>query len=281
MAWQYTRLESTSSGRQKNKRTAQEVYAVIFNSNATAIDAETASGIPSIGSTWSGDPLRRCVSISAKESNTRRIWEVTCSYESLDADEATALENPLLRPVTVSMDGETIEEPFVIDHDEKPVLNSAGQPFENGGTITKTYRIIKATKNFATGTIQWGSIEYQNTVNTNSFSIKNGAITIAPRMGYLQSLTGEVGISENGVTYDRVSISVKVQGKSYYPYSLLDMGLEELDSGELKKILDKDGKEIKHPWPLNGSGAAKANPTDTPATLDFRLPEAAWGINFN
>ena len=251
--------------RQGAIRTGTRVYQVQVDgltddaeSVLSADDGTTA--VDEVGDAWSATSTATCKSQKAGAFNEDQLtYEVTCEYSSKSEEE---VEDPLSRPNQYSYTSEQLTEPYFRDTDDLPVTNSAGEPYDelpqrevSRGTITITRNVASYSDVAAEG--------FRGLINSSDVTI-NGATYNARKLritGYNASGPNE----ENGVTFWTETITI-AKNAAGWDHLLEDRGRNELDSGKLKPILDAHGEAVELPYPLDGAGAAKAAPTDTPAT---------------
>jgi hypothetical protein len=76
------------------------------------------------------------------------VWTATLDYGPWDPQEHTATGNPVDQPVTVTIEGQNSEKPVDLDVDDKPILNSAFDPFDPGITRDEARIVLRFRKNF-------------------------------------------------------------------------------------------------------------------------------------
>jgi hypothetical protein len=286
MAWISTKrlghldTSATTADGSKIERTASEYYLVRYDAPATATEAERASGVPDLGATSTGDIARRFKSKSSKmvDESARSEWLVQVDFSTL-APEAPE-ENPIDRPDEISWDFEDSSQPYFTDYDPagpKPVVNAAGEPFEQflereTGSITATVRRYVAYDDYDPAQ----AILYKDAINAGSFTLdgktigagqaKMGGIPAGPR----QTVT----IAETEIHYREVTFKLKFR-RTWS--DLIDArGYNELgDDGKLTPIYQSETdpslppKPVDKPYPLDVDGHALPNPTDAPFEHEF------------
>lgn len=244
----------------------QRIYRVVMD-NPASDDATTALSatdgvvsVPAIGATWG---QAKAVRKSAAKVAEGVAYDVTVQYSSKSGDQPEEVENPLNRPWEYSYDDTPITEPYFFDVEGLPCANSAGEPFDTLperevtiGQIT----IVRNVASFDDSTAQG----YRDKINSDSVTIRG--TTYAAGQLRIRAISAQGPFEENGVTFWRETIVVAKKADKW-EHKFEDRGYSELDEGKLKPILNADGEQVVRPWPLDGSGAAKASPTDEPATL--------------
>lgn len=266
-----------SYGRDGQTRKGERTYRVRFAGDGSvhsAKDAESASDgsntIPTIGAAWSsGDPAKVKGRNATKGEQDQHTYEVTVSYSS-ESGSVETIENPLARPTDYSYEDESVTEPYFRDTDDAPVVNSAGDDFQDLPERERVVGNITITRNVATfndATAQG----YRDKINNADKTI-NG-VTYLARVLRIRSWTATGPHEENDVTFWTETIKIGKRVDTWDDF-FEDRGLNELEGGQPKPITDADGQAIQLPYPLDGSGAKKANATDAPAIIT-RKPYAA------
>ena len=256
-------------------KTAREIYLVVFDSPASAVAAEVAAGVPVRGAAHPEDATRtaRSKRPTCLDESNRQHWQVEVTYSDAPPEAGEGEEpeeNPLARPMEVSWDFSTQEEAYFVDNDPdepKPVVNSAGQPFEELLTREVAAIVVSVRRNVTTFDPAAG-MTMMDKLNAAPFDLDG--VTIAARQAKLVGLgVGPVQI-ENGVTFREASFTLKI--RENWDDVIEDRGFSQLDSnGKLTEIVQgSPPTRVDKPWPLDGEGKAKANPTDKPAPLTFK-----------
>lgn len=259
----------------KGTYTGKRIYQVSVNASASAEAILTATdgadAIPSINDTWdgndTGDDGLKCISKKVKRwQEDLYTFEVTVNYSSSSEEQEQAQKtttSPLAEPTQYSYSDQMFQEPYFRDTDDVPIVNSAGEQYAqmptrdaSRGSITITHNVSSFNDATAEG--------YRNKINTASATI-NGH-SYAARTLRVRSINATGPSERNGVTYWKETWVI-LKNLDTWDEVFEDRGLNQLDTnGEPKRILDADGIEVSKPYPLDGNGAAKALPTDAPAT---------------
>ncbi len=237
-----------------------------------AVNADDGTeSIPDIGDAWKvGSVLKaRGYDVSHVENDDSYYYSVTVNYSSKDDSDQVTIENPLARPTIYSYEDSLIQEPYFRDEttpNALPAVNSAGDDFTDLPLRDRSEGVIVITRNVASFSDTAAEI-YRNTVNSSSVSI-NG---ISYSAGTLRIIGWSANgpNEENGVTFDTETIRIAKRSAGWDDI-YEDRGLHKLDSGKRVPILDGNNLAITVPYPLDGSGGAKTNPTDTPATITLK-----------
>jgi len=145
---------------------------------------------------------------------------------------------------------------------------------------------VTITKNIAPG--DWDPITaatflYPATA-VNNASMTIDGVSVTTGQARITGIKCTSTKTRAGVSYRTRTITIKA--RSSWDHVVEDRGFNELDpdnSGKVRQITKGTPPvKVDKPWPLDGSGAAKANSTDAPATLTFKPYPAkdfsVWGI---
>lgn len=164
------------------------------------------------------------------------------------------------------------------------ITNSIGVPFPDGLKEAFADAVYTFEKNLTTD--NWVTISdaldgFMNRVNSEDFSIHYRGATkkFTARTVWLTQASSEPGY-ENGVPYERVSVTLRVR-KDGWLRKVLDMGVLHYlnddptpDNPKIQPIRDSNGDPITQPVPLDGRGSvvakSGANPNGLPVFLKFR-----------
>jgi hypothetical protein len=226
----------------------------------------------------------RLIDITASpESPDGQIWKVVGRWETQYQDEFEP--NPLQRAPRIRLNGQLLSKVARFDRDGEAIVNSAGDPPDPELTLDEASGVITIQRNLAVG--DPAVIEYVNHVN------------IAPFLGFpaeslrILNLETDGPNSENGVIYWSYSATIeykkpgttRIDGSSNQAYKgqdvlFLDQGLRRKIGGNVRAIVDSDGREVSTPVLLDGNGAVLSNPSASGASyrrieyyplLDFAL----------
>lgn len=284
-----------SSSRSATGRKAKRTFIVEYEADTppeSLAEVETAddgtTSIPAIG-----DPIdetdsdRLAVLITVRPRNdTGLLFDVEVDYETREQGEID--ENPLNAPVEYDWDFSASSQPYFKDESDEPklVTTSAGEPFEKLLEREVGEVVVTITRNIEPE--DWdpetaASFMFPATaVNDDTITIEG--TTVAAGQARFAGVRCSGIKKSNGVQYRTRVITLKL--RSSWDDVVEDRGFFEKDSanpGKLKEINagTPPGKPEK-PWPLDGSGAAKANAADAPAELTFvpypSMDFSVWGI---
>lgn len=266
--------------------TGERSWLILFSDGPgstapTAAEALGAPGVAAKGEAFDADHPTTVVVAINYELTGRRSARVVATYEGPEPDEGGDTTptgaSPLDEPPQFRFGGSLTSEPFFRDVDDQLMTTSAGEEFADLPVRVRPQFTISITRNrssFNHGTAA-AAIPMVNAAAT----LINGT-TYAERTLRLDNVTAEGPLERNGVTYWRVTTNLTARAITW-DVLLEDRGLYETDDdGQLVPILDANGSPVLTPYPLNGSGKARPNPTDAPAIIDRRAYEVgsldAW-----
>jgi hypothetical protein len=188
------------------------------------------------------------------------VWEVEVGYDNShkaddppDPDEAD--------PFTITPRMEKIELPMEVDLDGNLVRNSAGQKFDTPPMLELFYPV------FTVGRTEYGNpcrrmTDFTNRVNGTPFWGQPPGKVLMKSIMPGTSVTW--GAPAWQVQYE-IAINIYFDFLDLWQLEILDMGMQErsdengfehgfYNTTPLKAILDKQGKEVTQPVPLDGKG---------------------------
>lgn len=237
--------------------------------DGTAV-AITASGVPSYGDPHPQDSTATARSIDAAPiGDARDVFQVVVEYSN-DGEFTAPQVNPLDRAPEIDYSSDEATEDYFLDasDDSRAVVNSSGEPFENSLTRERGGMVITVVRNEANHDAV-AADAFSNTCNSDPVLLDG--TTYAPGTLKLSPIRAtKVTETFNGseVVYYRRTFVLKARAEGWDD-SALDVGLNELRSGQLVPITDAAGLPVRRPYPLE-SGAAKPEPTDPADVLSFR-----------
>jgi hypothetical protein len=284
------RRSSIKDGKPSHTRAFIVITDDINDGTAVAIKAE---GVPVYGEDHPDDDACSVTSIEADPVNdSSNHFEVTCEYTTTDTIFVT-IDNPLDRPPEVSWNSSEATCSYFLDcsNPPKPVVNSAGEPFDaylerEVGELTITITMNEETYDAAEAD------QFSHTINDgpviiDSTTFAEGKLKLSP----IQASKVKERIEQEGVvmelTYYKKTYNLKARREGWNDKPL-DTGLNEkigdLATGfKLKPILDATNQPIKKAAALNGQGKKQSgDPNETPVTLEFEpYPKKAWSFPWN
>lgn len=280
----------------KNEREHERVFLAHWSGYVDPYVACTSSDgsttIPARSDAHPADSAALCYQIEAvplmeqANDNGTMVYEVRVRYTTRQ-DWGSLATPPLSRPAEYSGGGQSGTESFLFDVDDVPVVNSAGDRFEDLPVRENAAQSITITRNESSLALDDFAL-YSHAINSDSVTILG--ITFDPQTLKLDPPQWQ-RLTEDGTTYYRVTYTLRIRPLSgRYPdgwrLTLDDVGYNEKTtaggSTTVRGIVDAHGKELRRPWPLNGSGVKKTNITDAPARFYWKayLELAFAGFGF-
>jgi hypothetical protein len=213
--------------------------------------------------------------------NGDRQFEVLCEF---DTTTGLSQDNPLDAPWGYNYTYQESTENYFIDRSDpngdtgttnKPVVNSAGDAFQQFMTRENGMLAITITRNVSSYSPAALDV-YKHTVNMAAVTIDGtqyaiGTLKLSPITATKNTVTLQ---DMTVVTYYAETLTLKARHEGWNQ-TVLDVGFNTLvgskanNTQKLQPIMDANGNPITKPWPLDGTGNAKPNATDTPANLTF------------
>jgi hypothetical protein len=281
---------SDRSSQRDGRIIVHQVFQVILDDPAggalAALFADDGTRhVPAYGELIDAGGPYVCIGKDAQTfSDTGTHWEVSCEFATPTRAEVQRWTAPIDRDVEFGWEYAEKTEEYFKDINDKPVVNSAGEPFDVNPTREAGELVIHLTRNQYT----FDAAFYDGFRHTiNEYAVVLDGTTYAPGTLKLspvncqkvtESVANGIGGSEQDVTYYKLTFTFKARAdgwKDYFP----DVGYNELDSGGKLKEIQKTTPpgRVDKPYPLDGLGAKKANPTDVPAELEFEpYEEMDW-----
>jgi len=221
----------------------QELDTEIFS----ATDGTTEGTIPVTGS-YSGGYF---LTDKAGKWVGPCIWEVTCNW--------TYPTSPFGVPI-YRISGVQWQQPASYDKDNKAIVNSAGQPFDN--PPSKTYYDEEVNVSFLlnpSGGLDISTLRnYRGKVNSTTCTLSGNNTAYAARQLKVDSVDLDTVIV-GGYAFWQVCIRFLSRVDTFQDV-LLDHGFATKDgSGNLTIIKDKNGEPLQQPTLLDGAGGKLAN----------------------
>jgi hypothetical protein len=197
---------------------------------------------------------RRVASLSAAEHDDGYSWLVDIGYSTTATDPT---ENPLTDPVKVSGSQSARQVPIEFDKDGNPILNTAGDPFQEILFAEDFDDTLQLTFNRAVVPFSAAQSAKRTTNSTPILGLAIGTVRYAGMSFQPQ---------EHDVVGPYYSITIGLALAADWKKRILNQGFRELDNGELKPI-KKGGKDVSQPVLLAIDGTALPE-NGTPVTLE-------------
>jgi hypothetical protein len=218
------------------------------NKNNSRLNISQTPGLPIVGVTVSSFGLTVCKTKNAvRDPNNPLYWEVTCEFSSV-VEEGQSSQDPQTNPTAwvpvYETKFERSQKVVVRDFAGAAVVNSAGQAFDNGLTISRFLPV-------------WDFFQFEPATVTDEEIIERNEVvnSTAFRGRAIKTLLCTVTSSKIGFYYG-VPLRLTQYSLKYDPltwiHRRLDIGSQFLDGGVLKDYLSADGSVIR--GGLNGTG---------------------------
>lgn len=265
--WQAkTPLVKTESGwRQTLVWTADQVAtesAAYTAVNSYVVNTEGVSGGIAIKATHPDTSYMQVVSTSTKELAPANYFAVEVTYET-PAFQGTTGGNPFESPASYSWAQITETENVEEDVNGNPIVNSAGDPFDQPPTITDRYWQLTVTRNEPYFNLAQ-AVTYQNKVNSDTVYLQGvgaGKLTAGQVMCVSILPVGDYDLDDNFVS---IAYTFWIR-ESGFQLRRLDIGYRQWLNGEdkSKPLTDENGNDITVPVPLNGEGIQYTDTANT------------------
>lgn len=250
------------------------------------LTAVMAPGIPPLGlnyaTTIEYDLGAICRSLEPRQIS-KYVYEVTAKYSSKPSDSEEQDPNPLLRPPDIAWSKATYGKPLAKDLDGKPVVNSAGQPYDPPVEIERTRQVLTITRNELAYDYDLAE-EYADALNSDTFYGKP-----AGRAKFAMPVA--TWKWENGYEYWQVTYQIDFHPEGW-ALLLLDQGSYELvdgpDSTKVRKPIVDSGVTHSGLVLLDGEGGRLAQSEIDAGNCFWRTPKAfeekpfaPWGLDYS
>ena len=273
--------------------TKKRFFQVIVDDPATNHDEiYDHASIPRLFEPHPDDEGVICKSVDIDQSDDEASYElmVTASYDDeysgSEAEDEEENNDPLDRPVQVSLSFNEHDEIVVRDIDGNKIQNSAKDPFDPPLTRKAGSLRFSMTKNYASLNLPFLQ-SYKNAINSDTWNgFAAGIVRIANITGSKQIESMRVGETTVKIVYWQLTFEFELAETGFgrdgtWKAYLLDQGYGYRDVGGVwQAFVGKDGLPVSVPIPLDGSGF-EGDPDD-PQWRQFNiyrsLPFAALGL---
>jgi hypothetical protein len=233
------------------------LFQVAANATDAAVTAYLASIGYYIGAPHPDDPAAFITSLSAEMTGKDLVtWQLAVQW-STDADQASDLID--LRP-RIRFGSEGYQRRIELDVNGDPILNSAGEWFDEPIEIDDSRPVLTVTRVEATDNWAYLSINFHDCVNSDAFFIAG------PRQAKLRAIEGE-NFWSNGTQYWNVTYIIDFRRETFRK-KIVDAGYTVVAKeatiiakpGKNKRIfprypiLNADGSRVDKPQLLDGEG---------------------------
>lgn len=269
------------------EKTTSIDYYVYVDTNSDNEDAVLSASygavtIPAIGAEKDTDSRQRVIKRTANrykdaDSPSALIWVVNVEYQSTPVHTG-------MWGVEVNFGGVEYTGPAYQDRsdDEKPFLNSAGDPFDP--PINLSWYDGELTYTFCSNTFDSDALDWcRGCTNseTVTFNWLGQSKSFPPNTLKLATDSTAQTIYEGGAYYWKACYKFQYRLEDTYALKVLDCGYRQLnDDGEKVNIVDANNDLVTRPMPLDGHGHVmpkSEDPTTNAVPLDF---QSTWKVDF-
>jgi hypothetical protein len=255
----------------KSVRKHDRVFRVIADSPYDG-SFEVLLALPRLGSLHPRDLRAFCTGRNVNnESKSKLVWIGKLIYST----EREQNENPLAVPAAIEWDTDTSTEPFYFDADDKPILNAAGDYFEDTVKDEVSLWTVEITKNLPFVPAWLNG--YRNAVNSDFILIDGLPIDVG--MAKIKKIHISKWQQTNDIWFRELHLTIKIQDS--WVKKILHQGLRclvgnPLSPGDflLMRCQDSNGKDATKPMLLNEDGTQMYLPIDpttiVPLEVDLR-----------
>lgn len=219
------------------------------------------TGAPQIGQAHPRYEGAYCTRVHAAPQGPL-VWQVEAEYQT-PGRTGQQNPNPLNRPARIRWSTVVMRMPVFYDRDGKPILNTAGEPFDPPLEVDRKLPVVEVRKNLAS--VPSWILDYREAINSTAWTI-DGVIILA-KCAMMESVeVSEVQV-ENDISYREVAYRAVVAPTALgWQPRLLNAGYSELvGSGNNQKLapIVINGTTPSHPVPLDANGRRIPKPTPT------------------
>ena len=188
-----------------------------------------SSMIPQLFQAHPSYPVRVAQVSPQRISGQFTHWDVGVKYSSKVKDTD---ENPLDKPVDVTIDGELFQAPYYIDQNGNACVNSANDPYDPPLMRDDSRDVITLVENVASYDFQTQRL-YRNSVNSDVFSINKPGLTgtiFPPGLAKMQTFSG-TSQEKDGVTYWQRTLKIEIKEDGWLDRPL-DQGFHYIPKDE-------------------------------------------------
>lgn len=271
------RTIEAESERTNAEKTAYREFIVRADDNLSTVSvvaAEAAVGID-VGDGHPDDSSRKVKSVKSvyRDKQVLSVVTVQISYSTITN---TFQNNPLLDQDDWSYDPDKSEEEYYKDNASTPnkSLLTNGKPL---------HPLPKRRKYLFTLVINRNVSEFYPASNleamngySNSDSISYNGISIGPKQGLMEATLGKRQV-RNNYPFRVLTMKILIDPINHHKkYDSRDK--EELSSGQLKPIMDGNGKQVSFAYPLNSDGSKASTPQTAPYEIELQ-PYTEVGVS--
>jgi hypothetical protein len=243
-------------------------YLVLSSSiSDTLLTVSATTGLPVVGTSVSPSGVGICRSKTAKrDSGNQLLWIVTCTFSS-QVDDRQGSFDPSTDPTAwipiCETKYERMQEVVTVDANGDPIVNSAGQVFPNGMTVTRLIPYWEFYQFEAISTTDEDIMDRNETVNDDTFKGRDAGTL-------LLSVNSSVVGFYYGAALRLTGYSLR-WNRDGWKKKYLDVGETYLDDNGVLRPYLVDGRLVMGMLDTDGN---KRDPSYGPNILEFdRYPE--------
>jgi hypothetical protein len=203
------------------------------------------------------DPTAFATGFSAEQEDGDGFgWLVSVDYSWYSPNDVGGgpEQNPLLMPIDVSWEYRDNEYVVLADINNKPLLNSAGDPYDPPFTINLPTQIMTVVRNEATYDAGLAYV-YRNSINSDSFAFQSAlfakCIAITPKNVFHPTIGWYYQVTYQ---FEFMNPRMSADGQGWRK-SLLDIGLRQIDPKTGKPVpITLNGQPVTQGMLLDGTG---------------------------
>ena len=206
--------------------------------------------VPSLGDAHPEDAVALCVDVDAKpKSGEPAVWDITCKYTNdLPSDDIDD-DDPLSQRPELSWGAEDFSRFVGKDRNDKPILNTAGDRYEDPVEVVDGLPVLTIKKNKASFNAAT-AYAYNNSTNSDVY---RGADP-----GTLRVRITAVELWKGDAAYWATSYTFRYNPEGWQP-TIMETGLYQLYLGShidcfVKGATPHDSEAVTHPVPLDANG---------------------------
>lgn len=240
-----------TGGRTRTEATAKETWQVECDA-IEEVETILAQFVSPGGIYTDPNGLSRMVdSLSAAEFSDGYSWLVDVGYKT------SSIENPLNEPIKISGSQSARQVEIEFDRDGNPILNTAGDPFQEILFAEDFDDTLSLSFNRATVPYSASRKSKRTVSSTTVLGLEAGTVRYAG-MSFQPQDHETIGLY--------YSITIGLALADDWKKRILNQGFREKVDGELKPI-KKGGKDVSQPVLLDNAGKA-LSPSGNPVTLE-------------
>jgi hypothetical protein len=205
---------------------------------------------------------------------TTRFYDFDLTYEKLQGNQVPG--GPLRQAPTAKLVPEAVEETLHRDYDDKPCLNSAGDPYDNPNVVHDRSRYMLTIRRNEASPNVGALLGLGDTINEFPWLIFGAMCAKCIPV----EIPEEEYDSETDQIYYPMTYQYHIDPDNWL-VRVPDWGTRELIAGKTVNILDDQGQEVSKPIFLNPDGTKMKYPVSEVHMKEFRANPLADFSVFN